>query len=131
MPETAEARSNASGVKQTATQFWLPAAIIAVGCAFFAFFVISRICLTSATYDETSHLPSGYAYLAWHDFRMNPEHPPLIKKLAAFPLLFRQVLLCEQWFMRWISYPVGVNLFCVLRKLPQEKIGNETDSSLS
>ena len=45
--------------------------------------------------------------------------------------LFRQVLLCEQWFMRWISYPVGVSLFCVLRKLPPENIGNGTDSSLS
>lgn len=26
------------------------------------------------------------------------------------------LLLAEQWLMRWVSYPVGVSLFCVLRK---------------
>ena len=40
------------------------------------------------TYDESSHIPSGYSYLTQRDYRMNPEHPPLIKDLAALPLLF-------------------------------------------
>jgi hypothetical protein len=43
--------------------------------------------LLSATFDETTHLPSGYSYLVTGDFRLNPQHPPLIKTLAALPLL--------------------------------------------
>jgi hypothetical protein len=42
----------------------------------------------SATFDEVAHIPAGYSYLTKHDMRLNPEHPPLIKDLAAFPLLF-------------------------------------------
>ena len=43
--------------------------------------------LLSATFDETAHLPAGYAYLKTGDLRLNPQHPPLIKMLAAVPLL--------------------------------------------
>ncbi|MFC1625339.1 ArnT family glycosyltransferase [Patescibacteria group bacterium] len=42
----------------------------------------------SATMDELAHIPSGYSYLSQKDFRLNPEHPPLIKDLSALPLLF-------------------------------------------
>ena len=42
----------------------------------------------SATSDEIVHLPAGYTYWMTRDFRMNPEHPPLAKLLAAFPLIF-------------------------------------------
>ncbi len=42
----------------------------------------------SATMDELAHIPSGYSYLTQQDYRLNPEHPPLIKDLSAFPLLF-------------------------------------------
>lgn len=42
----------------------------------------------SATFDEVAHIPAGYTYLTEHDWRLNPEHPPLIKALSAFPLLF-------------------------------------------
>ncbi len=45
----------------------------------------------SATVDEPVHLLAGYSYLKWRDFRANPEHPPLAKALAAFPLLFREI----------------------------------------
>lgn len=41
----------------------------------------------SATVDETAHLPAGYATLVTGDFRLNPEHPPLWKAVAATPLL--------------------------------------------
>lgn len=40
------------------------------------------------TYDETAHIGAGYSYLTQRDMRLNPEHPPLIKNLAAFPLVF-------------------------------------------
>ncbi|PWH09900.1 hypothetical protein DEJ39_09090, partial [Bacteroidetes bacterium SCGC AAA795-G10] len=42
----------------------------------------------SATMDEQAHIPAGYSYLSQRDFRINPEHPPLIKSLSAIPLLF-------------------------------------------
>jgi hypothetical protein len=42
----------------------------------------------SPIYDEIAHIPAGYSYLTQHDMRLNPEHPPLLKDLAAFPLLF-------------------------------------------
>ena len=42
----------------------------------------------SAVMDELAHIPAGYSYLTLRDYRLNPEHPPLIKDLAAFPLLF-------------------------------------------
>jgi len=43
--------------------------------------------LDSATTDEAVHLSAGYTYLTRGDFRFNPEHPPLVKMLAALPLL--------------------------------------------
>jgi len=42
----------------------------------------------SAIMDELAHIPAGYSYLTQKDMRLNPEHPPLIKDLAAAPLLF-------------------------------------------
>lgn len=36
--------------------------------------------------DEIAHIPSGYTYVTKGDYRLNPEHPPLIKDLAAIPL---------------------------------------------
>ena len=43
----------------------------------------------SATNDETAHIAAGYAALKTGDYRLNPEHPPLIKLLAAIPLAVR------------------------------------------
>ena len=42
----------------------------------------------SAIMDELAHIPAGYSYLTQKDYRLNPEHPPLAKDLAAFPLIF-------------------------------------------
>lgn len=42
----------------------------------------------SQTTDEAVHLLAGYSYWRTGDFRLNPEHPPLVKLLAAAPLLF-------------------------------------------
>ncbi len=38
--------------------------------------------------DELAHIPAGYSYLNNLDYRLNPEHPPLVKMLAGIPLLF-------------------------------------------
>lgn len=42
----------------------------------------------STTMDEKAHIPAGYSYVKYQDMRINPEHPPLLKDLAGFPLLF-------------------------------------------
>ncbi|MGH3942226.1 MAG: ArnT family glycosyltransferase [Pseudonocardiaceae bacterium] len=42
----------------------------------------------SATVDEVAHISAGYSYLHYGDYRLNPEHPPLIKDLAGLPLQF-------------------------------------------
>lgn len=45
----------------------------------------------SITYDEVTHVPAGLSYLERHDARLNIEHPPLLKMIAAVPLLFADV----------------------------------------
>jgi len=45
----------------------------------------------SVTMDESPHIVSGYSYLKLQDMRLNPEHPPLIKDIAAIPLLFQNI----------------------------------------
>ncbi|HEU5352797.1 MAG TPA: glycosyltransferase family 39 protein [Terracidiphilus sp.] len=41
----------------------------------------------SQSFDESAHLYAGYSYLKRGDFGINPEHPPLVKMVAALPLL--------------------------------------------
>ncbi|MCX6812879.1 MAG: glycosyltransferase family 39 protein, partial [Candidatus Azambacteria bacterium] len=45
----------------------------------------------NANYDERIHLPAGYSYITQQDMRLNPEHPPLVKDLAALPLLLMKI----------------------------------------
>ncbi len=45
----------------------------------------------SATFDETAHQPPGYLSLTAREYRLDAEHPPLIKMLTALPLLFLDV----------------------------------------
>lgn len=68
------------------SRFAKPAFSIALILLFVALSLASKT-HKSPTYDETVHLFAGYSYLKWGDYRVNPEHPPLIKMLAAAPLL--------------------------------------------
>jgi len=43
----------------------------------------------SVTIDEVSHIGAGVSYLQKFDLRLNEEHPPLPKVLAALPLVLR------------------------------------------
>jgi len=43
---------------------------------------IDALWSASVTYDETSHLPAGMAFVATGEMRLNPQHPPLVKLLA-------------------------------------------------
>jgi len=66
-------------------------AAVAAICFTFAFLVISFARHSSATFDETVRIPAGLSYLRWHDYRLNTDHPPLVKKLAALPLLVENI----------------------------------------
>jgi dolichyl-phosphate-mannose-protein mannosyltransferase len=74
--------------------------IAALSLAGFIALAVGDIVTTSPTSDETTHLGAGYSYLTTGDFRMNIEHPPLLKQFAALPLLamdIRQPHSNEQW----------------------------------
>ncbi|MDK2972558.1 MAG: hypothetical protein PWP23_2313 [Candidatus Sumerlaeota bacterium] len=52
----------------------------------------------SIVIDEAPHIGCGLAILAHGDYRMNPEHPPLMKVLAALPVyLFDRPDMRVQW----------------------------------
>ena len=65
----------------------LVAAIALALLVVYALLVLGNMRVNVATVDEPIHLFAGYSDLRWNDRRINPEHPPLVKKLAALPLL--------------------------------------------
>jgi len=63
---------------------WIAAAASAVALAA----AVTSLWHDSPIVDEVPHLFAGYSYLRTGSLRLNPEHPPLVKDLAALPLLF-------------------------------------------
>jgi 4-amino-4-deoxy-L-arabinose transferase-like glycosyltransferase len=63
------------------------ALLLAAVAALWLALAFSSAARKSATLDEFPHIGAGLSYLAFGDFRMNPEHPPLVKVLAAIPVL--------------------------------------------
>lgn len=61
--------------------------IVAIALCAFAALGVASIAGKSLTEDEVAHLPAGASYLRTGDFRLNPEHPPLLKMLAAIPVV--------------------------------------------
>lgn len=54
-----------------------------------SFLVMATVSLQeSAIMDELAHIPAGYGYVEFLDYRLNPEHPPLVKMISALPLAF-------------------------------------------
>jgi hypothetical protein len=70
----------------TSHKFCLAAALLLVLMALLAGGAARR---ESATIDEVAHIGAGVSYLQKLDMRMNEEHPPLAKVLAALPLVLR------------------------------------------
>ncbi|MBI2024036.1 glycosyltransferase family 39 protein [Candidatus Giovannonibacteria bacterium] len=70
-------------------KYLIPALLLAI---MFALMFSSSI-NESATFDEVAHIGAGYTYLKYKDSRLNPEHPPLAKDLAALPLMFMDLKL--------------------------------------
>ena len=61
--------------------------LIAAAClAAFLILGLGNIIANSPTSDEIVHLAAGWTYLTTGDFRINSEHPPLLKLIAALPL---------------------------------------------
>ncbi|MCX6812597.1 MAG: GtrA family protein [Candidatus Berkelbacteria bacterium] len=73
----------------------------------------------SAIVDEVAHIPSGYSYIEYHDYRLNPEHPPFAKALAGISLSFQKFngfenniyyKSADQWDSGWdFLYRLGNN----------------------
>lgn len=69
----------------------------------------------SLTFDELAHIPAGYSYLVKQDYRVNPEHPPLIKDIPALPLLFLDFNFSDEssnWVQEeapawWVQFDLG------------------------
>src|SRR5215203_542869 len=59
--------------------------------ALFAFQLCYHAVRTSATTDEPAHILAGHRYWQCGDFGINAEHPPLLKLLAAAPLIGRRL----------------------------------------
>jgi hypothetical protein len=64
----------------------LEAAAVVLLLAFFAGAALYEIANTSPTYDEPAHIAAGYSYARHGDYRLNPEHPPLVKRIAALAI---------------------------------------------
>lgn len=91
--------------------------ILAVGLLLVMFFTMFfSVRQNALTFDELAHIPAGYSYLTQQDYRLNPEHPPLAKDIAALPLLFFDLnfpLENENWTQNteappwWMQFNVG------------------------
>ena len=66
---------------------WFVRSFAALLLALFAGLSIWEMMGDSLTFDEHLHIPAGYAYWKNREFRLNPEHPPLVKLLGTAPLL--------------------------------------------
>src|SRR6266403_3162455 len=87
---------------------------------------VSSMAGNSAIVDEVAHIPSAYSYLHYGDYRLNPEHPPLMKDLAGLPLQFMHVKFPDdkpawttnvngQWDTGWdFLYRMGNNADAIL-----------------
>jgi len=64
----------------------------------------------SVTVDEVAHIGAGVSYLQRLDMRMNEEHPPLAKVLAALPLVIRGVR-ADYGNVSWSVSGKGFNAF--------------------
>lgn len=86
----------------------------------------------SATIDEVAHTAAGVTYLQKLDMRMNEEHPPLAKVLAALPLVLRGVhvdyshlswTFSERIFRQYLGEWVFGNWFLMRWNDPRSTLG--------
>ncbi|HWP86132.1 MAG TPA: glycosyltransferase family 39 protein [Terriglobia bacterium] len=101
MSASPEAGQNASGKNPLVVRLAAGALLCLMGAL-----MVSSAWNDTITMDEAPHIGAGYAYLRKSDFRLNPEHPPLMKDLGALPLLFLN--LSVDWnHPSWTQDPYG------------------------
>jgi len=64
-----------------------PSVIAGVLLLLFVAHALSASLIKTPTYDEPVHLGAGLSYLRTREFKVNLQHPPLLKELAALPLV--------------------------------------------
>jgi len=64
------------------------AAVLAIFTTLFLALSVASFTRTSATYDESLHLTTGYMEWKYGDYRFDPEHPPFQRMWDALPLFF-------------------------------------------
>ena len=67
------------------------ALVAAAGQAVYVTLCVTSMRWSACTFDEVIHLPPGWVSWTLGDHRMNPDHPPLLRRVAALPLLFMDV----------------------------------------
>lgn len=67
------------------TKIFISAAVLLLIIFFIPFLSAQNF---SPSSDEITHLPSGYSYWKTGEVILNFQHPPLVKLLSSFPLLF-------------------------------------------
>jgi 4-amino-4-deoxy-L-arabinose transferase-like glycosyltransferase len=70
---------------------WGRRIVLLSGILLYAALAIASLRHMAAIFDEGAQFPAGYTYWIFGDFRLNPEHPPLVKLLASAPLLLMDV----------------------------------------
>ena len=79
-PETTPASSQTPTPPSAVRRYFLPIVVLIILCG------VGRswwaTALDGFTFDEAYHIAAGATYLRLHDFRVNPEHPPLVKFVA-------------------------------------------------
>jgi 4-amino-4-deoxy-L-arabinose transferase-like glycosyltransferase len=81
--------SPSTAVKRRRREDMLYSFIVLLLFGLFAFQLWFHATRTSVTIDEPVHILAGHRYLQCGDFGVNTEHPPLLKLLAASPLIGR------------------------------------------
>lgn len=89
-----------------------PGILLGASCAVFIALSVGEMWDESVTTDELVHLSAGYTYVTRLDYRLNPEHPALVKLLAALPLLAADVRWPgePEWWTRGLQWQFGYKL---------------------
>ncbi|MEA2704783.1 MAG: hypothetical protein QOD63_2728, partial [Actinomycetota bacterium] len=61
--------------------------VLAIASFAFAVLALMQAWTDAPTYDEPTYVTAGLTSLTRHDLRINPQHPPLAKLVAAVPVL--------------------------------------------
>ena len=80
------ARNHLAAARRAAVKHWAEALCVCLLLLMSAN-LISAVARKGITADEFYHIPARYYHLTARNFQINSEHPPLVKMLAALPLL--------------------------------------------